>query len=66
MIPATISNCLAFMMPVGTPPNAIIYGTGHVRMRDMVRAGFVLNLVGAVIVTFFCWAVLPRIIDTAG
>jgi sodium-dependent dicarboxylate transporter 2/3/5 len=61
MVPATLSNSLAFMMPVGTPPNAIVYGTGHVRMRDMVRAGFVLNIVGAVIVTLYCWLMLPRI-----
>ena len=45
MIPATLSNNLAFMMPVGTPPNAIAYGTGHVRIRDMVRLGFVLNVI---------------------
>ncbi len=58
MIPATLSNSLAFMMPVGTPPNAIAYGTGHVRIRHMVRAGFVLNLIGAVVVTLFLLAAL--------
>jgi sodium-dependent dicarboxylate transporter 2/3/5 len=61
MIPATFSNSLAFMMPVGTPPNAIAYGSGHVRIADMVRAGFVLNLIGAVIVTLFCWLLLPLV-----
>jgi sodium-dependent dicarboxylate transporter 2/3/5 len=64
MIPATFSNSLAFMMPVGTPPNAIAYGTGHVRMRDMVRAGFVLNVIGAVIVTLYCWWMLPLVISS--
>jgi len=63
MIPATFSNSLAFMMPVGTPPNAIVYGTGHVRISQMVRAGFVLNIVGATIVTFYCWWLLPLIFD---
>jgi sodium-dependent dicarboxylate transporter 2/3/5 len=61
MFPATLSNSLAFMMPVGTPPNAIVYGTGRVRIFDMVRYGFVLNLIGVVIVTVVCWALLPLV-----
>jgi sodium-dependent dicarboxylate transporter 2/3/5 len=43
----------AFMMPVATPPNAIVYGSGHVRIGQMVKGGFVLNLVGIVLVTAF-------------
>ena len=66
MLPATFSNSLAFMMPVGTPPNAIAYGTGHVRIKHMVRVGFVLNLIGATIVTLFCWQVLPLVFDKTG
>jgi sodium-dependent dicarboxylate transporter 2/3/5 len=66
MIPATFSNSLAFMMPFGTPPNAIVYGTGHVRIANMVRRGFVLNVVGAIIVTFYCWWLLPMIFSEAG
>jgi sodium-dependent dicarboxylate transporter 2/3/5 len=65
MIPATLSNSLAFMMPVGTPPNAIAYGTGHVKIGDMVRAGFCLNVVGAVLVTLYCWQVLPWVFGSA-
>ncbi len=61
MFPATLSNSLAFMMPVGTPPNAIVYGTGKVRIIDMVRYGFVLNLIGVVIVTLVCWQLLPLV-----
>jgi sodium-dependent dicarboxylate transporter 2/3/5 len=59
MFPATLANSLAFMMPVGTPPNAIVYGTGYVRIIDMVRYGFVINLLGAVTVTLVCWQLLP-------
>jgi sodium-dependent dicarboxylate transporter 2/3/5 len=62
MIPATLSNSLAFMMPVGTPPNAIVYGSGQVRIVDMVRYGLVLNLMGAVIVTLVCWKLLPVVL----
>ncbi|MCI0334083.1 MAG: SLC13 family permease [Planctomycetes bacterium] len=61
MFPATLANSLAFMMPVGTPPNAIVYGTGKVRIIDMVRYGFVLNLIGVVIVTLVCWLLLPLV-----
>jgi sodium-dependent dicarboxylate transporter 2/3/5 len=61
MLPATFSNSLAFMMPVGTPPNAIVFATGHVRIADMVRYGLVLNFCGAAIVTLVCWQLLPII-----
>lgn len=51
MIPATLSASMAFMMPVGTPPNAIVFGSGQVRIQDMVKAGVALNLVGMVLIT---------------
>lgn len=51
MIPATISASCAFMLPVATPPNAIIFGSGYLRIPDMARVGFFLNLIGAIIVT---------------
>jgi sodium-dependent dicarboxylate transporter 2/3/5 len=66
MIPATLSNSLAFMMPVGTPPNAIAYGTGHVKIGHMIRVGFVLNIIGAIIVTLFCWLLLPIVFSGTG
>lgn len=59
MFPATLSNSLAFMMPVGTPPNALVFGTGRVRIIDMVRYGFILNLSSTAIVTLVCWKLLP-------
>jgi sodium-dependent dicarboxylate transporter 2/3/5 len=52
-IPAAMAASCAFMMPVATPPNAIVYGSGHVRIGQMVRGGFVLNIVGIVLVTLF-------------
>ncbi|MCA9102268.1 MAG: SLC13/DASS family transporter, partial [Planctomycetales bacterium] len=46
MIPATLAASCAFMLPVATPPNAIVYGSGQIRVVDMVRTGLVLNLLG--------------------
>ncbi len=45
MIPATLSASMAFMLPVATPPNAIVFGAGHIEVRDMARTGLVLNLI---------------------
>ncbi len=45
-VAAAIASSLAFMLPVATPPNAIVYGTGYVKMKDMMRAGVVLDIVG--------------------
>ncbi len=51
MIPGTLSCSCAFMLPVATPPNAIIFGTGRTRIADMARAGVGLNLIGVVLIT---------------
>jgi sodium-dependent dicarboxylate transporter 2/3/5 len=57
MIPATLSASCAFMLPVATPPNAIVFGTGEVRIIDMVRVGSILNLVGIVLITLFVYVI---------
>jgi sodium-dependent dicarboxylate transporter 2/3/5 len=51
MIPATISASCAFMLPVATPPNAIVFSSGFIPMPAMVRAGLLMNLIGVVLVT---------------
>lgn len=50
MIPATINASFAFMLPVGTAPNAIVFSSGWITIRQMARAGFILNLCGIVVV----------------
>lgn len=51
MIPAAISASCAFMLPVATAPNAVVYGSGRVTVRQMMSEGLMLNLIGAVIIT---------------
>ena len=57
MIPATLSASCAFMLPVATPPNAIVFGSGEVKMWDMVKAGIVMNLIGVVLITALIYLV---------
>ncbi|PCJ51556.1 MAG: hypothetical protein COA70_14050 [Planctomycetota bacterium] len=53
-IPLTFAVSCAFMMPVSTPPNAILFSSGRLKMGEMAKAGLVLNLCTAVLVTLFC------------
>ncbi|PCI07523.1 MAG: sodium:dicarboxylate symporter [Gammaproteobacteria bacterium] len=58
MIPATISASCAFMMPVATAPNSIVYASGFFTTKIMAREGIVLNIVGAVIIAMLCYIIL--------
>jgi len=57
MIPGTISASCAFMLPVATPPNAIVFGSGWVTLPTMARVGFWMNLLGIVVVTTMTFAI---------
>ncbi len=55
MIPATVAGSFAFMLPVATPPNAIIFGTRKVTIFQMAKTGFLLNLFGIIIITLMTY-----------
>lgn len=59
LIPAALAATCAFMLPVGTPPNAIVYATGNVKISEMVRGGIVLNVVGVILITMFTVLIGP-------
>ncbi|MDN3644653.1 DASS family sodium-coupled anion symporter [Pontixanthobacter aestiaquae] len=56
LIPAAFAATCAFMLPVGTPPNAIVFSTGRVTIAQMARGGLVLNIVGVMLITLFVYA----------
>lgn len=57
MVPATVSASCAFMMPVATPPNAIVFGSGRIPIREMVRVGLIINLIGIVVVSLLFFTI---------
>jgi len=59
LLPATFAASCAFMMPVATPPNAIVYGSGHVTIPQMVRAGVWLNVLFLILIGVMAYTLLP-------
>ena len=53
MVPATLSASFGYMMPVATAPNTIVYGTGHIPAKEMMRTGFRLNLIAILLLTLY-------------
>ena len=59
MIGATLAASCAFMLPVATPPNAVVFGSGYLQMKDMVKAGLWLNILSILIITLMVYFILP-------
>jgi len=59
MVGATLAASCAFMLPVATPPNAVVFGSGFLQMKDMVKAGFWLNIFSILIVSLLVYFLLP-------
>ncbi|WP_300878436.1 anion permease, partial [uncultured Parasutterella sp.] len=56
LLVTTIGASAAFMMPVATPPNAIIFGTGRIQIGEMIKAGFWLNVISIIVIAGVCMA----------
>lgn len=60
-IPMTLAASCASMMPMGTPPNAIVFASGHITLRQMVKTGFVMNIIAVILIALFSYYVIPQI-----
>ena len=60
-VPVCLAASCAFMLPVATPPNAIVYGSGKFTIATMMKAGFLLNIIGIFVVTMFAYFIAPQV-----
>ena len=58
MVPAAMSASCAFMLPVATAPNSVVFGSGLITTSRMAREGFALNLMGALVISAVCYVML--------
>jgi sodium-dependent dicarboxylate transporter 2/3/5 len=64
MATAAMAASMAFMLPVATPPNAIVFGSGYLKIPQMARAGVVMNLIAIVVVTLVATFLVPSVLVT--
>lgn len=62
VIPATLASSCAFMMPISTPPNAIVFSSGHISMKEMMKAGIWLNLIAVLVISLLSYWIIPFMI----
>ncbi|WP_324719538.1 SLC13 family permease [Salinimicrobium sp. HB62] len=59
LVAATLAASCAFMLPVATPPNAVVFGSGHLQIKDMVRTGIWMNTISILLITLIVYFLLP-------
>jgi len=62
-IPMTLAASCASMLPMGTPPNAIVFSSGHIRLKEMLTTGFIMNLISIILIVLFTNYLMPFIIS---
>ncbi|HEX2535994.1 MAG TPA: SLC13 family permease, partial [Chitinophagaceae bacterium] len=62
-IPMTLGASCAGMLPMGTPPNAIAFSSGYIKINQMMRVGLVMNVISVILITLFCWLLLPLLLQ---
>ena len=63
LVGATLAASCAFMLPVATPPNAVVFGSGYLKIEDMVKKGFWMNIISIILLTLIVYFILPIIWD---
>lgn len=63
-IPMTMAASCASMLPMGTPPNAIVFSSGHIKLKQMAYSGLIMNFVSIILISVFCWFLIPIFIKS--
>lgn len=62
-LPMCLGASCASMMPMGTPPNAIVFASGHIKLNQFIKTGFVMNIIAGILISLFCWYLVPMLMD---
>ena len=63
LVSATVAASCAFMLPVATPPNAVVFGSGYLKIGDMIKKGIWMNIITIILLTLIVYYVLPLLWD---
>jgi sodium-dependent dicarboxylate transporter 2/3/5 len=58
----TLGASCAGMLPMGTPPNAIVFASGYIKLNQMIKTGLIMNIISVILITLFSWFLIPLLI----